>query len=566
MTDEQLGTMPSGVGRLTVVGLGPGGIEHLTVGVLRRLGLAGRLFTRTQRHPVVRDLEAMGFSFETFDDLYESAPDYTTLYDAIAERLLAATGARGEEAVPLRTRPAGEMPSRVEREVLYAVPGHPSIAERSVARVLELCREAGVPCEVVPGLSWLDAAFAELGLDPTGRADLTVVDALSDASFSPERSYLISHVFNALTAGTLKIRLMEAFPDDHPVTVFQGAGVPEAHRAEVSLFELDRLPWLDHLCSVYVPAATGVVPASEQPDAPPAAQQPDAPPAFPLDQLVGIMARLRGENGCPWDREQTHESLKPYVIEEAYEVWDAIDEGDPEKLCEELGDLLLQVVFHAQLAAERGEFDMNDVAEVISAKLIRRHPHVFGEVEVEGVSDVLRNWEAIKRGERGAKDRKSVLDGVPKHLPALLTAQKMQGKAARAGFEWPSLAQAVEKVWEEAREVKAAYERYEQVAGPAAPPADEATAAPESPDESPAAREAAAARSLVEEELGDLLFAVVNVSRFLRVNAEVALRRTIVKFTRRFHQLEEAARAAGRSLSDYDLAELLALWEQAKTS
>jgi tetrapyrrole methylase family protein/MazG family protein len=547
VTDEQAMPQTSRVGRLTVVGLGPGGLEHLTVGVLRRLGLAGRLFSRTQRHPAVIDLEAMGFNFETFDDLYESAPDYHTLYDAIAERLIAATGARGEAAIPLRTRPTGEMPSLMEREVLYAVPGHPSIAERSVARLLELSREAGVPCEVVPGLSWLDAAFTELSLDPTGRTDLTVVDALSDAAFSPERSYLISHVFNALTAGTLKIRLMEAFPDDHPIVVFQGAGVPEARRAEVPLFELDRLPWLDHLCSVYVPACpTGG----------------SAAPAFPLDQLVGIMARLRGENGCPWDREQTHESLKPYVIEEAYEVWEAIDDGDEEKLCEELGDLLLQVVFHAQLAAERGAFDLNDVAEVISAKLIRRHPHVFGEVEVEGVSDVLRNWEAIKRGERGTQDRKSVLDGVPKHLPALLTAEKLQGKAARTGFAWPSLAGAVEKVWEEARELKAAYARYEAVAGAAAPPADETAAEPE--EESPAARAAAAARSQVEEELGDLLFAVVGVSRFLRVNAEVALRRTIVKFTRRFHRMEEAARAAGRSLSDYDLDGLLALWDQAK--
>jgi tetrapyrrole methylase family protein/MazG family protein len=278
------------------------------------------------------------------------------------------------------------------------------------------------------------------------------------------------------------------------------------------------------------------------------------------------MVRLRGGEGCPWDREQTHQSLKPYVIEEAYEVWDAIDEDEPEKLCEELGDLLLQVVFHAQLAAETGAFTMNDVVESIVTKLIRRHPHVFADVKVRGVGDVLTNWEAIKQGEKGARGRSSALDGIPKHLPALLTAQKMQGKAARTGFEWPDQAAAVDKVWEEAREVRAAYARYRELseAGGSGAPSDETKARGEAPASEPAARELAAARAHLEEEVGDLLFAVVNVARFLHVNAEVALRRTVVKFARRFRRMEETAAAEGQSVKDLDLDRLLALWAQAK--
>lgn len=572
-------------GRLTLVGLGPGGIEHLTIGTLQRLGAGGRLFVRTRRHPAVADLEGMGFTFESMDDLYEAIPDYDTLYAKIAERLVAAALGQSEGAGAPH-RKAGEQPAAADREVVYAVPGHPSVAELSVCRAVELARRHDIPVEILPGLSWLDAAWAELGIDPTGRPDLTVVDALSDAAdFQPGRSYLISHVYHPLVAGTLKVRLMEAFPDEHPVVVFQAGGLRRGRRAEVPLHELDRLPWLDHLTSVYVAAisesaagptgAAGTKSGARTAGAVGAAGAPDDLPAtpgqaaFPLDPLVEVMRELRSETGCPWDREQTHSSLKPYVIEEAYEVWDAIDEGDPEKLCEELGDLLLQVVFHAQLARESGAFDMNDVVREIVEKLIRRHPHVFGEVTVSGSGEVVTNWEKIKRGEKGARGRRSALDGIPRHLPALLTAQKMQGKAARTGFEWPTFKAAVDKVWEEARELREAYRHYleaaEQAPAPDETRAQAGTGAPVAHDGGKVrARAAAAAREQVEEEVGDLLFAVVNVSRFLHVNAEVALRRTVVKFARRFQRMEEAARQQGKKLADFDLDQLLSLWAETK--
>ncbi|MDI6871896.1 MAG: nucleoside triphosphate pyrophosphohydrolase [Bacillota bacterium] len=507
-------------GRLTVVGLGPGGIEHVTVGVLHRLSLGGRLFVRTRRHPAVADLAAMGFTFESFDPLYETVPDYDTLYRIIAEQLVAAAQGRYEEVAP-PPRERGEQPSALDREIVYAVPGHPTVAESSVRLAITLAQEAGIPVEVVAGLSWLDVAWADLLLDPTGLRNLVVVDALdATVPFRPDHHYLISHVYHPLVAGALKVRLLDAFPDDHPVVVFQG-GLPGARRAEVPLHELDRLSWFDHLTSLWVPAVAGT--------------GSDRLAGYPLDPLVEVMERLRGEDGCPWDKEQTHTSLKPYLIEEAYEVWDAIDDGDPEKLCEELGDLLLQIAFHAQIASEAEAFDLNDVVRGIVTKLVRRHPHVFADVTVAGVGEVIANWEEIKRGERGARGRRSALDGIPRHLPALLTAQKMQGKAARSGFEWPSFAAAVKKVWEEARELRRA-------------------------------REVAAARERLEEEVGDLLFAVVNVARFLHVNAEVALRRTVVKFARRFHRLEEIVREEGKTLSQLDPDQLLALWNRTKRS
>lgn len=253
-----------------------------------------------------------------------------------------------------------------------------------------------------------------------------------------------------------------------------------------------------------------------------------------MERLAGIMARLRGEEGCPWDREQTHQSLRPYLLEEAYEVLDALDQGDADKLREELGDLLLQVVFHAQIAAEAGSFDLALVARTIADKLVRRHPHVFGGLAVDGVAGVLANWEKIK-GQEYAGERTSVLSGVPAALPALMQAQKLQAKAAKVGFDWPDLPGVLAKVEEEWRELQ------------------EARLAPDNER-----------HARLREELGDLLFAVVNVARFFDLDAEDALRQTSAKFQRRFRHVEEAAAARGRELCGMSLAEMDELWEEAK--
>ena len=296
---------------------------------------------------------------------------------------------------------------------------------------------------------------------------------------------------------------------------------------------------------------------------PPAADGADLDALDPFRRLVAIMARLRGPGGCPWDREQSHRSLTPYLIEEAYEVKETIDRGDFEELRAELGDLVLQVVFHAQLAAEAGRFDIDDVMRAIGDKLIRRHPHVFGDVEVSGSGEVLRNWEDIKKQEKadrqgngdataetadaGAAPFESMLSGVPRSLPALLKAHRIQQKVAGVGFDWATLAPVWDKLHEEIDELRQALE----TDGGASDPAPGKQAA--GPD-----------REAVANEIGDILFSVANLARKLGVPAEEALDRTNHKFMARFRYIEETLHGQGRKPSDMTLEELDALWEAAK--
>ncbi len=256
---------------------------------------------------------------------------------------------------------------------------------------------------------------------------------------------------------------------------------------------------------------------------------------FGMDDLVAIMQHLRGEGGCAWDRAQTHESIRKHVLEEAYEVIDAIESGRPDRLCDELGDLLMQVVFHERIAREAGEFDMEDVTTGICRKLISRHTHVFGE-DVAGTPDaVIDNWEKNKKIEKGLQNHADVLDDVPRTLPALMRSYKVQQKARQAGFDWSDIAPVEEKVREELEEIREA----RQAGG-----ADQA--------------------DRIADEVGDLLFAVVNYARFLDVQPEMALQRTTERFIRRFRHVEASADAAGRRLEDMSLEEMDRFWEQAK--
>lgn len=248
-------------------------------------------------------------------------------------------------------------------------------------------------------------------------------------------------------------------------------------------------------------------------------------------RLMELMKKLRAPGGCPWDAEQTHESLKRYLLEETYEVMEAIDSGSPEMLKEELGDLLLQAVFHSVIAEEKGEFTMAEVLQVLCEKLIRRHPHVFGEVEINGIEQLVDNWERIKKIEKGA-ERRSALSGVPFHLPALLRAQKITEKAARVGFDWDHIDPVFAKVLEELKELEEALLSGDQ--------------------------------ERMESELGDLLFAIVNLGRFLSLTPEDALRKTIARFTRRFSHVEESLHARGKTLPESSLEEMDELWEEAK--
>ena len=251
-----------------------------------------------------------------------------------------------------------------------------------------------------------------------------------------------------------------------------------------------------------------------------------------FDQLVQVVATLRSENGCPWDRAQTHETLKPDLIEETYEVIEAIDAKDSTKLCEELGDLLVNVMLHSQLAKDQGDFSINDVIQILNEKLIRRHPHVFGNVEANDADEVVKNWEQIKRSESGYEDRKSVLDGIPNHLPSLHRAQKIQRKASRVGFDWDDASDVLPKIVEEIAELKESIQD--------------------------------GGHEDIELEIGDLLFSIVNLCRFRGVQAEDALRKANRKFVSRFKRMEADLERRGKTFKDYDLVGLDRIWDRAK--
>lgn len=481
---------------IEVVGLGAGGLDLMPRGVYRRLRAADRLFLRTAEHPAAAELRAEGITFVAFDSLYRQHDTFEAVYEAICHRLL-------DEAR--------------RGDVLYAVPGHPMVAERTVQLLLERGPAAGVRVVIGGGQSFLDPLFALLGIDPI--EGLAVLDgtALRREHLAPHLHLVITQVYDAFVAADVKLTLMEVYPDDYPVTVVTAVGVPQREKVEQKpLYLLDRLA-TDNLTLVYVPPTDDPRVINRR-----------------FDRLREVVAILRGPEGCPWDREQTHRSIRKNVIEEAYEVAQAIDDGDPDALCEELGDLLLQVMLHAQMAEEEGIFTVDDVIGGLVDKLIRRHPHVFGDRSAESAEEALANWEAMKQREAAAKgkgDAPSLLDSVPRALPALLKAWKIQKKAASVGFDWTALDDVFAKVEEEVREVREA---------------------------------AAQGRERAADEVGDLLFAVVNLARFLHVDPEEALARTCAKFARRFRHIEARLRAEGRTFADVTLAEMDRWWNEAK--
>lgn len=501
-------------GKVIIAGLGPGDPAQVPAAVLTALAGVDRIYLRTSHHPAVTALEEQGLEWESFDSFYEDAADFEELYQRIASFLLREAGGQAPD-LPKQLQDPGVTLARTPRSLAYAVPGHPLVAEKSVALLLEQAPAAGVELQVIPAMSCLDALFAVLRIDPAG--GLTISDALDFTArgLDPGRGLLLTQVYNRRVAGDVKLELMKLYPDEHPATVVRRAGLTDGERvATVPLYAIDRLDWVDHLTSIYLP------PCLEARDR-------------TLAGLETIMARLREPGGCPWDREQTHESLKRYLVEETYEVLEALDSGDMNKLCEELGDLLLQVVFHARLAEEEGDFTLADCLEAICNKMRRRHPHVFGPAVLNTAREVLVRWDQIKAAERReqGEETPSVLS-VPRGLPALLKALKVQEQAARVGFDWAAVDDVWAKVGEEMDELKRTLNNTSK---------EEQTA-----------------------ELGDVLFSLVNLARWLKIEPEAALQATINKFSYRFHYIEQAARDQGRDIEDLTLAEMDVLWEKAK--
>lgn len=473
---------------ITVVGLGPGDGRFLTREAWQVLSTAQMVYLRTNRHPAVADLPET-VQRVSFDQVYETAESFEAVYSRIVTTLLDL----GKTS-----------------EVIYAVPGHPFIAESTVTQLVKTAELQNIPVRIIAGLSFVEptlAAIRQDGLDGLQLFDAIDLTTLAYPPINPDAPLLLGQVYNRLIAGEVKAVLTAVYPDEHPVYLVHAAGTNEEQVEHIPLYAIDRSDQIGHLTSLYIPALAY---------------------KSSLPSLAETVAILRSPDGCPWDQEQTSQSLRGDFLEEVGEALEAIDIDDAAGLCEELGDVLYHLLMQTQIAAENGDFTLTDVIAGIDAKLKRRHPHVWGDWQVADSAEVVRNWELLKKEEK-AQSPTSLLDNTPHALPALARSQKIQSKVHKVGFDWPDISGVYDKLQEEVMELKTA--------------------------ESTADRQA---------ELGDLLFVAVNLGRWLGVDAETALREANLRFSRRFAHVEQLAQQRGLVLANMDINSLELLWQEAK--
>ena len=485
--------------RIVVVGLGPGGHDHATVETREAIDRATHRYLRTSIHPSA-DMVPDAI---TFDHLYDTVDTFDEVYRQIADTLAAAAAEHGE--------------------ILYAVPGSPLVLERTVRH---LQARNDVECDIRPAMSFLDVAWARLGIDPV-ESGVRLIDGheFATAAAGEHGPLLVAHTHANWVLSDIKLALEEATGDEQ-VTILHALGTPDERIVETTWADLDRTIDADHLTSLWIPHLA-------------------APVGAAYVRFHQLTRTLREQ--CPWDIEQTHQSLIPHLLEETYEVVDAIhaidvladgldaDLDTDADLIEELGDLLYQIEFHATIAEQEGRFTIADVANGIHDKLVRRHPHVFGDLVGTDLdtAEVLSNWDDIKREE---KARTSIFQGIPRSMPALAYAAKVGTKASKVGFDWPDVDGAFPKIAEETAELL------------------EAINDPKSVD------------TATTEELGDLLFAIVNVARHLGIDPELALRAATDKFRTRFEGVERLALERSIDLKAADLPTLDGLWDEVKAN
>ena len=457
--------------------------KTLTRAAWDAISCAETLYLQTTEHPSAKPVLEAGLAFVSMDELYETAEDFDALNDAIAERL-----SSGGDCV-------------------YAVMGDGCFAQ--LPAIEKTAKKRGFRVDVLPGVSYAKAAF------PAVQDALVFTARTLPKRVDPSVPLCVQELDNPIIAGEVKLALSEIYPDEWPVTL--ATLQPDGHYA----FRTFPLSELDRRRALFAGSVLYVKPASFEERT-----------RYGYYDLVAVMQRLRAPGGCPWDREQTHESLKGDLIEECYELNDAIDEQDDAHIVEELGDVLMDVVFHSVIADEQGRFNENDVADGIVKKMIYRHPHVFGTEKAESSADVLKRWDELKQKEKNQKTQKEVLCAVPKRFPALMRAGKVQKRARKVGFDWNDADEALPKVYEELEELKAAMR----------------------------------GEGDLPEEAGDLLFAVVNVVRLLGLDCEQILHDASDKFIARFGRMEELAAADGKTLSDLPLSIQDKYWEKAKKS
>ncbi len=485
------------MGKINVLGLGPGDVNSLTIGVINKINSGVKNYLRTDKHPTISYFKDNNVTYESYDYIYEEEDDFSKVYERIVEDLI--------------------RKSKEHKVINYLVPGNPLVAEKTVELLLQK-EGLDLEIEIFPGMSFIEPVVQLVKRDPVKGLKILDGTDLQINHLDINIDCLIVQVYNNRVASNIKLALSEVYGDDYEIYVVKSAGIEgKEELIKIPTFELDRIKTIDSFTSIYVPKLDKIIKK-----------------VYSIDDIIDTMRILRSNNGCPWDRKQTHQSIRECVIEEAYEVVDAIDKGDIDGLVEELGDLLFQVIFHCQIGQEEGEFNIIDVTTALNKKLIYRHPHVFGEKKVEKSDEVVYNWNKLKYEDRGISSYTEILEDVPK-LPSLMRSYKVQERAAQIGFDWDNIDGALDKVKEEYKEV---IESINNLKG--------------------------GDIEKVEEELGDLLFSVVNVCRFLNVNPEIALNKTVNKFISRFKMMEKYSKKMGKKLEEMTLEELDKLWDEAK--
>lgn len=481
---------------LFIVGLGNGTSQTLTLGGLETLKKCSRCVLQTDRVPVAVKLKTQGVVFETLDYLYDNCADFDEFLERAVTHLL----------------------EQSEGDLCFGVLGT-VWQNRCAVKLAEEAEKRSLPMQIIPGVGHESSALWQChGLKPhwpcknsAGALVVSGTDFLSYSALAAGSTYLITEVDTLWKASEIKLKLLDYFSVDHEVLIYE-------HEQEMwtAIEKLDQLKdWYSYQTCLVVPP-----------------EEITHKQGFVFEDLVYIMEILRGKGGCPWDAEQTHETLKRYLLEEVYEVFDAIDQKDPYSLADELGDVLLQVVFHGQIGQEYMEFTHRDVVTNICRKMIDRHVHIFGDKQIDTAKGVIASWEEIKKREKGQKSVSESLIDIPKSMSALMRAGKLQKKAGAVGFDWPDYQGAYDKVLEELEEL-----RQEILAGQ---------------------------REKMELEAGDLLFSVVNLLRLIQIDAETALTRACEKFVRRFQTMEQLMKEEGKNFTDLKLDEMDDFWKLAK--
>lgn len=481
---------------ITIVGLGPGDIDDLSRKAWRVLEQAKTVYLRTNQHGCVPFLP-QNPTYHSFDGLYNTKENFGVVYDRIVDALITTSKTS---------------------DVVYAVPGDPFVGEATTQKLIAHAKAENISVEIVSGISYIEPMLRLIGydaLDGIQLLDGLDLITLHHPPINPDYPAIIGQVYSQMVASDIKLTLMNQYPDEFEVMLIHSAGASDEKVEKIHLYEIDHSPHIGHTTSLYLPALGGM---------------------SSFEQFQEIVAHLRAPEGCPWDRKQTHQTLIKYMIEEAYEAIQAIEDDNPEELAKELGDLLLQVVLHTQIAIDEGEFYMTDVLRHVNAKMIRRHPHVWkpDEISVDSAEEVVTNWEAIKAKEKADKGSvfESMLAGVPKVMPALMVATQYQDRMARVGFDWSDVKGVVDKIREELDEVLEAQT-----------------------EDDPAH---------LMEEVGDLFFVMVNWARWMKIDPEMALKKANEKVYRRFEYVEKRVAESGKPFTDFTLAELDEFWNEGK--